>query len=191
MATVTTPQFLSSRFLASTFLCLDTYAKKAIVHIQSRLIAANINMYANKELPAHSALYMPIMAVLVISWLVIGFLLWTRLRKSQRKRADLALYGSLIEEHRAAVQQAYDRVEEPQQQPAKMPYLTDEQVKLAATVLDDFEQEYGYAPTAERLLAELANSDKEIKRIVKKADEEVLKEELIFKLKQKGVETDD
>lgn len=72
-----------------------------------------------------------------------------------------------------------------------MPYLTDEHVDLAAGALQDFEDVRGHAPTAERLLQELAKADKEIKRIVKKADEEVLKEELISKLKAKGLQTDD
>ena len=72
-------------------------------------------------------------------------------------------------------------------------YFTDAQISAAITDLKNFEEQFEHAPTAQKLLERLAVKDRDIEKIFeeKKWVLTAAKQELIGKLEQRGVETDD
>lgn len=72
-------------------------------------------------------------------------------------------------------------------------FLNNKQINSAVKKLHAFEKRKGYAPTAVRLIEEIARADKSVKKIVEKGKgkEQALVKELVKKLGEREVYTDD
>ena len=85
----------------------------------------------------------------------------------------------------------YKRQEEPLE-PGHI-FYTELQIQAAITDLRNFEEQFGHAPTARKLLERLSVKDKEVEKIFGKSESitKAAEKELIEKLGEKGVRTDD